>query len=200
MRNFRSSNFGLLGQQRSRERGGRAQGWCLGFTTIELLVVVAIVAILAAVAAPGFTTFTNNTRASTTTSELFGDLNIARGESIKRNAQVLVCARNTAGTDCAATTNWAAGWLVCYEGAVVNHCAASSASAPNPIVVKTAVNSALTLTFANATTTSATNVRFNPNGTQGTDGAANTLTVGGTWSGAVSRVITIASVGSISKK
>jgi type IV fimbrial biogenesis protein FimT len=171
-----------------------------GVTLIELLVVVSIAAILAAMAAPSFRSFINSTRQSSAAMQLVSDLNLARSEAIKRNAHILVCARNAAGTDCVGSTNWQVGWLVCLEGGAANQCAAGTASTPNPIIVRPALDSALTLVYVNPTTISATNVRFNANSSQGSDGAANTLTLGGTWSDAVSRVITVATTGNISKQ
>lgn len=171
-----------------------------GVTLIELLMVVTIAAILAAIAAPSFRSFIYSTRQSSAAMQLVSDMNLARSEAIKRNAHILVCARNGAGTDCAANANWQAGWLVCLEGGVVNQCAAGSAAVPNPILVRPALDSALTLVFSNPVTTTATNVRFNANSSQGSDGATNTLTLGGTWSGATSRVITVATTGNISKQ
>lgn len=171
-----------------------------GFTLIELLIVVAVLAVLASLAAPSFATFIKNTRLSTASTQLVTDLNLARSEAIKRNTHVLVCARNTAGTDCAASTDWRVGWLVCIEGATANQCAASTSTVPNPIVIRGALNSELTLTYSNLTTTTATGVRFNANSSQGGDGAANTLTAGGVWTGAVNRVITVSPTGNISKR
>ena len=171
-----------------------------GFTTIEILVVMVVMGLLASLAAPSFTTFIKNTRLSTATTQLVSDLNLARSEAIKRNVHVLVCARNTAGTDCVANTDWRAGWVVCAEGATVNQCATGTATAPNPITVRAALSDELTLVYSNLTTTTATGVRFNSNSSQGSDGAANTLTVGGGWAGAVSRVVTISPAGNISKR
>lgn len=170
-----------------------------GVTLIELLVVVSIAAILAAIAAPSFSSFLNNTRQSSAVMQLVSDLNLARSEAIKRNAHLLVCRRDTAGTDCSGNTNWQNGWLVCLEGASFQ-CAASTSTTPNPLLVRAELPSTLTLVFSNPSNTAATTVRFNPNSTQGSDGAANTLTLAGTWSGAVSRVITVAPTGNISKQ
>lgn len=175
------------------------RGLQTGVTLIELLVVVSIAAILAAIAAPSFSSFINNTRQSSAVMQLVSDLNLARSEAIKRNAHMLVCSRNTVGTDCASNTNWQGGWLVCIEG-TPNQCALGIPANPNPIVIRSALGSALALVFSDPANSLATAVRFNPNSSQGSDGAAVTLTLGGTWSGAVSRVITVATAGHISKQ
>ena len=62
---------------------------------VELMIVVAIAAILATIAVPSFSDFINNTRLTSTMTQLTGDLNRARSEAIKRNSWVLVCARST---------------------------------------------------------------------------------------------------------
>jgi len=95
-------------------------------------VVIAIVGILAAVGAPSFSTFLNNSRLNSTSSQLLNELNLARSEAVKRNARVLVCVRNAAGTDCGTSTNWAAGWLVCYDNETASTPAARRRSNPWP--------------------------------------------------------------------
>lgn len=158
---------------------------------IELMIVLTIAAILAMVAAPSFADFINNTRQSSTMSQLTSDLNRARNEAIKRNSWVMVCARNSAGTDCGTGTNWQNGWLVCYDKDTDNSCDTDDlANNPNPLVIRQAFNANLTLIG------SAAFVRFNPNGTQGTGGAA-TLTLSGSWAGAQSKVANIAATGNI---
>ena len=165
-----------------------------GFTIIELMVVVAIGAVLALIAVPSFRDTLNTTRQSSAVGLLMSDLNQARGEAIKRNGRVLVCVRNVAGTDCGAGTDWRAGWLVCSEGAVANTCAASSATNPNPIIVRPALDPSLTLTALAAV------IIFSANSSQGAGGGAATLRLNGTWSGATERLITVAGTGNISKK
>jgi prepilin-type N-terminal cleavage/methylation domain-containing protein len=165
----------------------------IGVTMIELLFVVTIAAILAMVAAPSFAEFINSTRQNSAFSQLTSDLNRARNEAIKRNSWVLVCARDSAGTDCGTSTNWQNGWLVCYDKDADGSCDTDDiANNPNPLVIRRALNANLTLIG------SAASVRFNPNGTQGTGGAA-TLTLGGNWSGAQPKVANIAVTGNLSR-
>jgi type IV fimbrial biogenesis protein FimT len=165
-----------------------------GVTMIELMIVVAIAAILATIAAPSFSDLINRTRQASTMTQLFSDLNRARGEAIKRNRHVLACVRG--GTDaapaCGTGTNWQNGWLVCYDENQDGACDTATAANPNPIVVHRAINARLTLTG------SAASINFNPNGTQGT-GSAATLTLAGNWTGATDSVATIAATGNISK-
>lgn len=162
-----------------------------GLTMIELMIVVTIAAILASIAAPSFSDLINNTRLTSTMSQLTGDLNRARSEAIKRNRRVLLCVRGT-DTACGVGTNWQNGWLVCYDEDQDGACDATSAANPNPIVVHQALNANLTLTAL------ATSVYFNPSGTQGA-GGATTLTLAGNWAGAVTNAATIAATGNISK-
>jgi type IV fimbrial biogenesis protein FimT len=169
-----------------------------GVTLAELMVVVAIAGILAAVAVPSFTSMINNLRQTSTMTQITGDLNRARGEAIKRNARVLMCAPDNTGTQCGGT-NWNAGWLVCFDkdtnsgdGVPDGLCDPATTNSPNPIVVRPAINANLTLTG------NAAFIRFNPSGTQGTGGAA-TLSLVGTWSGATAVTASIAATGNISK-
>lgn len=202
MRREYGQELAALGRDGPRCRA-RVRSLQTGVTLIELLVVVAIAAILAVITVPSFSGFINSTRQSSAAAQLVSDLNLARSEAIKRNARMLVCSSNAAATDCSGSKDWKGGWLVCIEDSVTpapNQCAAGSSANPNPIAVRPALANALTLAFSNPITTSATTVRFNPSSSQGSDGAAVTLTLGGTWSGAVSRVITVATTGHISKQ
>jgi len=158
---------------------------------IELLVVISITAIVAAIAAPSLRGTMNNLRQKSAQSLLISDLNQARAEAIKRNARVLVCARNAAGTGCAGSTNWSVGWVACTGDTA---CDAATATNLNPFIVRPALDAALTLTASAAT------VRFNANSSQGSAGTVVTLTLGGTWSGATARIVNVAGTGNISKQ
>ena len=162
---------------------------------VELLIVISIAAILAMIAIPSFRDMLNTTRLNSALGLVMSDLNLARGEAIKRNARSLVCQRNAAGTGCiaVAVVNWQAGWLVCIDADADDACDASSATNPNPVAVRPALDSSLTLTGPAAA------IRFNANSSQGAGGAAATLTLGGTWAGATDRVVTVAGTGNISK-
>lgn len=162
-----------------------------GLTMVELMIVVAIAGILAAVAAPSFSSLINSMRQTSVMTQITGDLNRARGEAIKRNRRMLMCVRGN-DTTCGAGTDWRNGWLVCYDEDQDGACDATSATNPNPIVVRPAINSSLTLTG------SAAFIRFNPSGTQGAGGVA-TLQLGGTWSGASTITASVAATGNISK-
>jgi type IV fimbrial biogenesis protein FimT len=165
-----------------------------GLTMVELMIVVTIAAILASIAVPSFSDLINNTRMSSTMSQLTSDLNRARSEAIKRNRRVLVCVRST-NTACNIITDWQNGWLVCYDEDQDGACDATSATNPNPIVVHQALNASLTLTGSSAL------IRFNPNGTQGLVGAAvvETLTLAFNPPSATNSIATIALTGNISK-
>ena len=162
---------------------------------IELLIVISIASILAMIAIPSFRDMLNTTRLNSALGLVMSDLNLARGEAIKRNARSLVCQRNAAGTGCiaVAVVNWQAGWLVCIDADADDACDASTATNPNPLVVRPALDSSLTLTGPAAA------IRFNANSSQGAGGAAAMLTLGGTWAGAAPRVVTVAGTGNITK-
>lgn len=159
-----------------------------GFTLIEMMLVMAIMAILLGIALPLFEDFFNNARRSSAITLLMADLNQARAEAIKRNRRALVCVKNAAGTACGTGTDWRNGWLVCADEDSDNDCDAADIINQRP-----ALDAKLTLTATAAV------IRFSPNGSNGS-GVADTLTVNGTWTGAVQRVITIAPSGRVSSQ
>ena len=62
----------------------------VGFTAIELMVVVSIIAILAALAAPSFTPLIESWRVRQATEQLQSTLHYARSEAIKRGGRVAI--------------------------------------------------------------------------------------------------------------
>jgi Tfp pilus assembly protein FimT len=161
---------------------------------IELLIVVAIGAILAAIAVPSMRDMLNTTRQSSALGLIVNDLNQARGEAIKRNARMLMCRRNAAGDDCVASAavsvDWAAGWVVCIEGAVAEQCAVSTPADPNPVIVRPPLNASLTLLASVAV------ARFSPNSAAS---AVADFDVGGAWAGAIARKVCLLRTGNILK-
>ncbi|MCE1192348.1 MAG: GspH/FimT family pseudopilin [Acidovorax sp.] len=96
----------------------QAQHFEAGFTTIELMVVVAIVATLAALAGPSFTLLIENWRVRESAELLQDTLVYARSEAIKRGGHVVVqkLPNNTNGCSTAdETSKWNCGWMVCHD-------------------------------------------------------------------------------------
>jgi len=90
-----------------------------GFTLIELMVTLAVAVILITVAVPGFRTMIQNNRATTQANELLTAFMLARSEAVKRGVAVSVCSSTDQAT-CAASANWATGWIVFTDDAGVS--------------------------------------------------------------------------------
>lgn len=87
----------------------------LGFTAIELIVVVAIVAILTALAAPSFTPLVERWRVMQAVDGLQSSLYFARSEAIKRGGNVVIRKEPSGANGCAlaaSNTDWDCGWFV----------------------------------------------------------------------------------------
>lgn len=87
---------------------------CLGFTLVEMMVVVALFAILQSMAVPAFTNFMDSMRLNSSVNSLFSSLTLARSEAIKRNSRAVVCKSGT-GDACNATGGWEQGWIVFHD-------------------------------------------------------------------------------------
>lgn len=93
-----------------------------GFTLVELLIVLAIVAVLTTLAAPSFKRQVQAARISSAVNSFMSDLRFARGEAIRRSANVIVCrsaAPEAVPPTCATGaqgTGWVSGWIVYHAG------------------------------------------------------------------------------------
>ena len=159
-----------------------------GFTAVELAITLAIAAIFGAMALPGFVNTIRDARLTTTGEQLHTDLIIARREAIKRNSGVLVCAPGNGNNvnTCAPGNSgkWGDGRLICYaDQNKTSDCATGTATSPNPIIHRSALDSAVALSGPSAP------LRFNANGTayvMDKTAMPATFTVAGSWSGSSS--------------
>lgn len=86
-----------------------------GFTIIELMITIAIVAVLATIAAPSLRDLVKNSRMTSLANEFMTDLNVARGEAVKRGVRMAICPSSN-GTSCTSSTGWKDGWVVFSDG------------------------------------------------------------------------------------
>ena len=82
-----------------------------GFTTIELIMVMAIAAILIAIVVPSFKSAIQTASTTREINTFVGDLGFARAEAIKEGVPVTICASSD-GATCSGSTSWQSGWIV----------------------------------------------------------------------------------------
>ena len=81
-----------------------------GFTLIEAMVVIAILAILAGTSVSSFVQLNQATQIRGATFDLIADLDFARSEAVKRNADVMVAPRDG---------DWVNGWTIAFGANVL---------------------------------------------------------------------------------
>ena len=103
----------------------------LGFTLVELMVVIVVLAVLAAMAAPSFFALTERWRVRQASEALQSTLYFARSEAIKNGGKIVVqrlrAADNAACTGGNNVADWDCGWFVCNDDNDNGRCDASEA-------------------------------------------------------------------------
>ncbi len=133
----------MVGRPLSHPRLSAGSGPSVGFTLIELMVVITVVSVLTMVAVPSFTQMIANNRVRSAASTLQAALLKGRSEALKRNCPVLVRPRQG--------SNWATGMQVVATSA-------SCAGVPAPEVVLQ--EDALSALLVEAVPGSATSVTY----------------------------------------
>jgi type IV fimbrial biogenesis protein FimT len=94
----------------------------IGFTLIELMVVLIVAAILAALAVPNMRTLIQDGRLTSQANDFVADISVARSHAINRPATVVICPSNT-GTSCLPLgSSWEGGRLMFVDGDGNNTC------------------------------------------------------------------------------
>jgi type IV fimbrial biogenesis protein FimT len=86
----------------------------LGFTLIEVMVVVAVMAVLATLAMPSMGRMVDSIRLTSFSNDFLSTMYLARSEAIKRNRPVGIC-KSANGLGCTLTGGWEQGWIVFYD-------------------------------------------------------------------------------------
>lgn len=93
----------------------------LGFSLLELMIVIAIVGVLASFALPAFDELIKNNCLTSKATDLVTSLHLARSEAIKRRVAVVVRARDSSVTP-APMNEWSDGWDIAVNatgGAII---------------------------------------------------------------------------------
>lgn len=81
----------------------------VGFTLIELMIVLLIVAVVSALGGPALSETVKRNRLRTQADRILTTLNLARSEAVKRNQAVSICSSSD-GAACGG--DWEDGWIV----------------------------------------------------------------------------------------
>jgi type IV fimbrial biogenesis protein FimT len=104
---------------RAQRPGGGRFSSGRGFTLVELLVALLVLVVLITFGVPSFNKAMLGARLSGFSSQLFGAMQQARSEALKRNAAVTLCASED-GTACTTGTDWEIGWIVLSDATVLH--------------------------------------------------------------------------------
>lgn len=105
----------LLPQTTPARRPTQMSRYALGFTAIELLIVITILAVLTAMAVPSFGPMIERWRTNQAVNNITSTIYVARSEAIKRGGRVSVrkIANGTDGCSFASTNQeWSCGWII----------------------------------------------------------------------------------------
>lgn len=82
-----------------------------GFTLLELIAAMVVIAIIAAIGIPAYRNLIVKNKVNNSLAHLYRAINLARSESIRRNAIVSMCA-SIDQTKCSGEFNWREGYII----------------------------------------------------------------------------------------
>ena len=88
----------------------------LGFTLIELMVVVVILAIISTIGIPNLTRFLERNRVVGVTNDLLGGIQFSRSEAARLNTTAVICPGPTGSQEDCSVGSWNDGWRVMRNG------------------------------------------------------------------------------------
>jgi len=118
-----------------------------GFTLYELMITLLIVGVVLTLGMPNLTTFTQNSRITTTANDLHAAFQVARSEAARSKSNVTICASDnsmTAAADCQGS--WEDGFIVFLD---LNGDIARAGAGENILRAHPAVADGVSLAIAN---------------------------------------------------
>jgi type IV fimbrial biogenesis protein FimT len=118
-----------------------------GFTLYELMITLLIVGVVLTLGMPNLTTFTQNSRITTTANDLHAAFQVARSEAARSKSNITICASDnsmTAAADCQG--NWEDGFIVFMD---LNGDIARAGTGENVLRAHPAVADGVSLATAN---------------------------------------------------